>query len=121
MNRLPSEEEIRKIKKEISSKKLVAIVEGKKDKEAIEYFGFKKIIVIGGKSLHLLSFRKGARVVILTDFDREGRRKARKLRRLMRENEVFIEEEIRREFARIFKVKKIEEIKAKVKLILQKF
>lgn len=121
MNRLPSKEEIQKMKREISERKLVAIVEGKRDKEAVKDFGFKRVVVIGSKSLHSLSFKKGTRIVILTDFDREGKRKARKLRKLMKENEIFIEEEIRREFARIFKVKKIEEIKAKINLILQKF
>jgi len=121
LNKLPSKEKIHKIKREISSRGIVAIVEGKRDKEAIKYFGFKEIIVIGGKPIHLLSFEKGTRVAILTDFDREGKRKARELRKIVKENNVVVEEEIRREFARIFKIKKIEEIKAKIDLVLQKF
>lgn len=66
----------------------IIIVEGKKDKRALYNLGLRNIIAINGKTLadvvnETLAKKKGSSVVILTDFDREGRKLAAKLRILL--------------------------------------
>jgi 5S rRNA maturation endonuclease (ribonuclease M5) len=61
---------VEKMNEEISC----VIVEGRKDKEALERIGYKGRIVYAGR------FKKGkGKVVILTDFDEEGKEIARRL------------------------------------------
>ncbi len=64
------------------AKDYLIVVEGKKDKSALQYFGFKKIFVINetGKSLgekieqiQALCDKK-QKVCILTDFDKKGKK-----------------------------------------------
>ena len=69
----------------------ILIVEGKKDKRALYNLGLKNIIAINGKTLSNvvddvnkeLAGKEGSSVVILTDFDHEGRKLAAKLRILL--------------------------------------
>ena len=69
----------------------IMIVEGKKDRRALNNLGLRDIIAINGKPLaniaddvkDKLEKNQGCSVVILTDFDREGRKLAAKLRILL--------------------------------------
>lgn len=72
------EEIFEKIKKDIDEKKLIILVEGKKDRVALEYFGFTSIIVLHGKDLwnrleKTVEENPGKEALILTDFDKEGK------------------------------------------------
>ena len=62
----------------------IVIVEGKKDKRALYSIGLRNIIAINGNTLSKIADdvserRRGHSVVILTDFDREGRKLEAKL------------------------------------------
>jgi len=105
-------EKIREIKNKIKKMKLVVIVEGKRDKKAVSNLGFKRIITIDGKPIFkILDLLKPKdHVLILTDFDREGKKKAKKLRSLLARRRIKIEEQLRRDFSRFFRIKKIEEL-----------
>ena len=60
------------------------IVEGKKDEKALKALGINNIIPINGKPLaELITVLGGKDVVILTDFDREGKRIAARLMKLL--------------------------------------
>ncbi|MCD6371592.1 MAG: toprim domain-containing protein [Candidatus Aenigmarchaeota archaeon] len=115
MNRLSNLERVRRFLRVISLGKFVAIVEGKRDKEALKLFGFDNIIEIGRTSIFSLKLNRRSKFVILTDFDEEGRKKAKKLLLFLKKNGFDVDEEIRREFFKIFKVRKIEEVGSLVK------
>ncbi|MEK6922089.1 MAG: toprim domain-containing protein [Nanoarchaeota archaeon] len=73
------EEIIEKIKQEIEEQKIIILVEGKKDKAALETFQLKDIIILNGKDIWnrleaLAQEHKGKEVLILTDFDSEGKK-----------------------------------------------
>lgn len=89
------------------------IVEGKKDKTALEKFRFENILTISGKSneriIETIKTKKAVRVVILTDFDKEGQKKHKELKRLFEKNGIKIDFTIRNNFEKMFKVRKIEE------------
>lgn len=72
------EEVIEKIKQEIEEEKLIILVEGKKDKIALEALDLKSI-VLNGKDIWnrletLSQEQKGKEILILTDFDKEGKK-----------------------------------------------
>ncbi len=57
----------------------IVIVEGKHDKEVLKRLHFTKIITLTGKSLSEFEKYREEKVIILTDFDEEGERIAKKL------------------------------------------
>jgi len=83
---------VEKMNEEISC----VIVEGRKDKEALERIGYKGRIVYAGR------FKKvKGKVVILTDFDEEGKEIARRLMGSIGEKN--IDNFFRNEFRKILK------------------
>lgn len=101
------------------TKDLLFIVEGKKDKKVLFELGIRHILPISGKSLENIAEYIGAEnwksVVILTDFDRDGKKKAEKLEKLL-QSYVLIERATRR-FFKSLKIAKIEELKGVAKLV----
>lgn len=93
-------------------KKYMIIVEGKKDSKILKDLGCKKILPINSRPLEeMIKFLKNNRkVVILTDFDRSGRKKFKKLARLLESYRIKPNNLIRRKFKKIFRVSKVEEI-----------
>jgi len=61
------------------------IVEGRKDKEALEKLGVKKIVLLKGPRplYEVIESLQGERVAILTDMDESGKNLRRKLLSLM--------------------------------------
>ncbi|RLJ00465.1 MAG: hypothetical protein DRP03_00025 [Candidatus Aenigmatarchaeota archaeon] len=62
------------ILKELEDK--IVIVEGKKDKDRLKSFGIKNVFAINGKPLYVVAkmvSEMNRDIVILTDFDKEGR------------------------------------------------
>jgi 5S rRNA maturation endonuclease (ribonuclease M5) len=82
----------RKLEKFINTieelKECIVIVEGKRDKRALENLGIHNTVPINGKPLieivQQVADMGTVKVIILTDFDREGRRIARKLDLLLK-------------------------------------
>ncbi|RLC32826.1 hypothetical protein DRH14_05635 [Candidatus Shapirobacteria bacterium] len=113
-------DQIRSMKREAEAlPDLVVVVEGKKDKAVLEYFGFKNVIEIAGKPLEevvdeVKEFKEAA---ILTDFDDEGRRKASRLAKLFNSLGIKNYFHLRRKFKRLFKVCKVEELFSLIKLL----
>lgn len=105
------EEELLKLFKKIKDKEVV--VEGKRDKEALYSFGFTKIRLLN-KSLHEVAEKlEGKEVLILTDFDNEGKQLAKKLNQLLQPF-CKVDMESRRKIGFIFtklKIKTIEELR----------
>jgi 5S rRNA maturation endonuclease (ribonuclease M5) len=98
-------EEIEKIKNE------VFVVEGIKDKNQLKKLGFEKIFTISGKPLfsivEKIKSKKFSEVVVLTDFDDEGEKKAKELTKLLQLNNVFVNQKIRSKFKSLFNINKI--------------
>lgn len=72
-----TKEELLEIIEKIKEDNLLILVEGKKDKAALEYFEIKDIIILNGKDIwnRLEEIAKeGKEVLILTDFDKEGKK-----------------------------------------------
>ena len=109
-------EKIDRIKKQNS----VFITEGKKDKNVLEKLGFKNIITISGKPLHLIPSmihqNDSESVVILTDFDEEGEIKASQLTKLLEKEGFEIDHFVRKKFKN-FGVYKIEELSRFIKFM----
>ncbi len=105
-------ERVKKLLKTIKSENILVLVEGKKDEKVLKKLGITKIMRIDGRSVvSLENVIKRGKVLILTDFDKEGRRKASKLCKLFeRIKEVKIYKRLRYEFRKLFKISKIEEI-----------
>ena len=77
------------------------------------------MLTISGQSLENVAekLEDSKNVVILTDFDRDGKRKAEKLEKLLRSSNVKIERRVRKFFKKSLKITKIEELKEVAKLI----
>jgi 5S rRNA maturation endonuclease (ribonuclease M5) len=75
-----------------------AIVEGKKDKEALEELGFMDIIEIDGPLFKVVEYIEGRRIkniMILTDLDPEGKRLYSKLKGPLQDRGIKIDDALR--------------------------
>ncbi len=100
------EELMRELKKE--SKESLILVEGKKDKKALEKFGIKNVIELSGKPLFKLTeFEK--EVIILIDNDEEGDKILRELLQGFQLNKVKYNLRFRRKLGKLG-IRKIEEL-----------
>ena len=105
-------EELLKLFKEIKDK--AVIVEGKRDKEVLCSFGFKKILTINKGLYETAEKTKDKEVLILTDFDKEGKEIAKKLNIFLQSFGCKIDKENRRKIGFMFsklRIKKTEELK----------
>jgi len=103
-------EELERLVKLLNEEVDYVIVEGKRDREALEQIGVKVNVLT---VYELDKIRKGSKVVILTDFDEEGKRLNRKLSKVL--VDVKIDEWFRKEFGRLLGLsgrRSIESIKA---------
>lgn len=105
--------QISQIQNKISAGTFI-IVEGKKDKKVLEKLRFKNILPLSGKSidglLRILKNKKVKRVIVLTDFDKEGEKKHKELCKRLEKSDIKIDFQIRNEFKQTFNVNKIEEL-----------
>ena len=88
------------------------IVEGKKDKKALNALGIYDVIEISGKSfLDFVKFlKRNKKYLILTDFDEEGEKKNKILLRLLSKEGFSFDSNLRKRIKKIFKIRKIEEL-----------
>ncbi|MBI5002642.1 toprim domain-containing protein [Candidatus Woesearchaeota archaeon] len=74
------EEIIEKIKEEIEEDRLIILVEGKKDKAALMHLDIKeKVFILNGKDIwnrleEIANKNQKKHILILTDFDKEGKK-----------------------------------------------
>jgi 5S rRNA maturation endonuclease (ribonuclease M5) len=109
------EEEIEKIKN------LAFVVEGIKDENQLKKLGLKKIFTICGKPIfsvvEKIKRENFDEVVILTDYDDEGEKKAKELAKLFQLNGIHVNKRIRAKFKSLFNINKIEELAFFTKLM----
>ena len=89
------------------------LVEGKNDLIALEKLGLETIIDISGKRLDDVSSMiklRHSKIIILTDFDREGIIQYKRLKNLLMSDGVEVDDNSRRMFRKIFLVNRIEEL-----------
>jgi 5S rRNA maturation endonuclease (ribonuclease M5) len=88
------------------------IVEGKNDKKALEGLGLEDIYIISGKSLETFTAElpKSNKFIVLTDFDREGEYKKKRIYGFFENNKMKFNPRLRVEFKKLFQVVKIEEL-----------
>lgn len=100
-------EEIRALLNEVSYLPAMVVVEGPRDVEALRLIGFEGRIEVCSKvnvsDYNLAESLKGeaTSVVLLTDFDEEGRKLNRHLTRLLEGRGVKVEVGLRRQFGRL--------------------
>ena len=90
------------------------IVEGKRDKNALCLLGFKHVVTINRGIYETAEKIKGKRIIILTDFDSEGREIAKKLNLFLQSLGFRVDRETRRKLGLLFtrlKIRKIEELR----------
>jgi len=90
------------------------IVEGKKDKKALCSLNFTDIITIEKGIYETTERLEGKEVLILTDYDSEGKQIAKKLNNLLQHLGYKADRETRRKIGFLFaklKIKKIEELR----------
>jgi len=91
-------EEIKRLVKILNEEIDLVIVEGKRDKRALEKIGVK-VMICTLFSLKEELIPEGSRVLILTDFDREGKKLHARLMRELKGRK--INEWLRKEFSRV--------------------
>lgn len=97
----------------VQDSEILILVEGKKDRKALEMAGLDNIVEISGKSPEKvvdIVKEKQPHVTILTDYDEEGIIQYKRLKSLFLSNEINVDDSIRAEFKRTFLVTKIEEL-----------
>jgi len=112
-------EELRRYLQELEGR--LVIVEGKKDSKSLKSLGVKNIMQLGGKPLAEFTFHVSKlhmstnepevrEVVILTDFDSEGRKLAARLEYLFEKHKVAVNKRLRRKLMKFGK-NRIEDFK----------
>ena len=90
------------------------IVEGKRDKKVLCSLNFTNVITIEKGIYETVEILKEKEVLILTDFDSEGRLIAKKFNLLLQHSGYKVDKETRRKIGLMFaklKIKKIEELR----------
>ena len=99
----------------------VKIVEGIKDKRALEYFGITNIRMVHGNSLPKLTSSIKEDAILLVDFDRTGRTIAKRIADLLKNESIHVDLNYRRCLRKYAKINEIEELVVKYNELLEKF
>jgi len=87
--------ELQQLIQETINKNLLVIVEGKKDKKALENLGFKKIITLTKPIYKEVEDIKEKEVILLVDLDKEGRKIYSKLKKSLNRNHIKVDDKLR--------------------------
>ena len=98
------------IQKLRESRKLI-IVEGKKDKEALESFGIKNIVTFSNSSYLSIENINEKEVIILTDLDAHGKKLYSILRNNLQKNGIKIDNKFRKFLFKETNITNIESLK----------
>jgi 5S rRNA maturation endonuclease (ribonuclease M5) len=96
----------------------LVVVEGPKDAKALEITGCcTSTVMCGGRRLEVVAENaakqsNGMPVLVLTDFDSEGERKAGVLETLLAAQPVKVDRQLRKRFRAVFGIRTIEELPA---------
>ncbi len=94
------------------------IVEGIKDKKALETFGFSDVSTINrNKGLYDVAMGFNGEVLVFTDFDPGGEKIAKKLSELLRKTGCRVDTNTRRKLRRLFIKNKINTVESLKRLI----
>lgn len=107
------EKNLEKLIHELKNYDYPIIVEGKNDKLVLENFDVRNVYDISGKNLEELSeeiVEKTEEVLILTDFDEEGRRKASFLNRFFETRNIRVNKSLRKRIKFLVNITKIEDL-----------
>jgi len=90
----------------------VIIVEGKRDKKALNTLGVSNVLDISGNSIDALieKLDRNKRHIVLTDYDKEGERKNKEICKLLQKLKFKINLRFRRLVKSYFGITKIEEL-----------
>ncbi len=86
------------------------LVEGKRDKIALEKLGCEDVIAVSGRTRQLRNLVKAKKIIVATDLDRKGNELARMIREEM-EGMVKVDSETRIQLARLLEMKYFEDAK----------
>ena len=114
-------EGLNKVISELREDNRVKIVEGIKDKRALEYFGITNIQMVHGNSLPKLTSSIKQDAILLVDFDRTGKTIAKKIAELLKNESIHVDFNYRRDLRRYAKINEIEELVVKYNELLEKF
>lgn len=107
MDRIAAGEEILELVQQIIDGERLVIVEGKKDKKALEELGVEKIMVLDAQ--HKLAEKiNEAEVVLLVDLDKEGRKIYGKLKDILSRRGVRVNDQLRHYLFRNTKLRQME-------------
>ncbi len=107
-------EELQKVLEELKEDKRKKIVEGKNDKKALEKFGITNIETIETRPLTQITSReKEKEVILLTDYDRRGKTKSKKLITLFRAEGIKTDLNYKKKLGKLKGMSEIEEIPSK--------
>jgi len=103
MNKKLSSEEIQKVLDSLKGN--ILIVEGRKDESALRSLGIRHIVKINSRPIakvatdvdSMAEKHKNREVIVLTDFDRTGRRLASQIRLLLQSRKIHANSRIRRD------------------------
>ena len=98
---------------DIRHSEILLVVEGKRDREALRRAGLDNIVEISGRRLERvvdIVKSKQSQVTILTDYDKEGVKQHKRLKKLFLSDDIKVDDSFRREFKRVFLVNRIEEL-----------
>jgi 5S rRNA maturation endonuclease (ribonuclease M5) len=102
-----------KLLADIRYSETLLVVEGKRDREALRKAGLDNIVEISGRQLERVVDvvkSKQSQVTILTDYDEEGVKQYKRLKKLLLSDGVKVNDIFRRDFKRAFLVNRIEEL-----------
>ena len=114
-------EGLNRLLSELREDSRVKIVEGIKDKRALEYFGISNIRMIHGNSLAQLTSSIKEDAVLLVDFDRTGKTIAKRIAELLKNESIHVDFNYRRDLRKYAKINEIEELVVKYNELLEKF
>ena len=107
------EKALKRLTELLNSDNVVVVVEGKRDKTALQTVGLANdnIIAVSPRKLdEIYSFVEGKKAVILTDFDSAGNKLAKRVNDYLQSSNVNVDLESRKKFKWIFPVQTVEEL-----------
>ncbi len=103
-------EKLQRLLTELKEEKAVKIVEGNKDKKALERLGIKNIITLQGKPVQDKIKELKHKAIILTDYDRKGRELEKRLKEALISQGIIPNLEYKKELKKLTGITQIEEL-----------
>lgn len=105
--------ELKKIIEKLKSDERKKIVEGKRDKKALKKLGISNVETLKNKPLREVTTEINKEVVLLTDFDRTGKKTASRIIRLLKAKGINTDLNHKKKLGKLKGISEIEEIPSK--------